>query len=211
MTSFVDPANPDVFFAGPFRSDDRGRTWDKMPRCDGVFTALAESPHTLYGVNHPTRDTSQVVTSTDHGATWDVAFDIDGEVKDVAVCHASGDIYFTNDNDLRVFRDRQVVTLNPPRDQFGKRRMGSVAIDPNRPHRIFATQNMNRYIATPGAMMSDDRGASWRVLTVTDPLTEGVTDGGREPIRVRVHPRTGEAWFTTSCFGVWKYRPDPMD
>ncbi len=206
MTSFVDPANRKVFFAGPFRSHDLGQTWSKMEGCDGVFTASAGEPGTLFGVNQPSTDRSQVVSSQDHGATWQVVLEVDGLIKDVAVSQKTGEIFFTNDNDLRVFRDGQVHTLDMPRDQFGNRRMGSVAIDPQRPERIFATQHMDRYIASRGALMSDDGGQTWQVLTITDPLAEGVTDGGREPIWVRVHPKTGDAWFSTSCFGVWKYR-----
>ena len=32
-------------------------------------------------------------------------------------------------------------------------------------------------------------------------------DGGREALRVRVHPRTRDAWVATSCYGIWKHPP----
>ena len=61
-------------------------------------------------------------------------------------------------------------------------------------------------------LRSRDGGATWQNLTRQAPLPSdrrdpNQLDGGREAICVRVHPKTRQAWVSTSCYGIWKWVP----
>jgi len=211
---FVDPAAPDVWFAGPYRSEDAGRRWSPMRGCHGILFALPAAPHTLYGVHHRADDVLGgpwvVVASADHGRTWTPIVTVDVPVTDVAANRAGDLVYFAaGERDLFRFDVRTGFTrqLTTPSSQFERRHYNSLALDPGDEERIYACGNADEYINMSSAIMSRDGGESWVSLNVRSPLRDGRRGGGSEAKWVRVHPRTREAWFTTSCFGTWRYRP----
>ena len=204
---FADPERAGVWFAGPHRSADAGETWSLMDGCHGV---LAAQGGTLYGAGRERggEGRSTVVTSTDGGASWRTLVVIDDEVRDVAPEVGGGGVYFVAGSRLCRFSPGGAVeALDTPGDVHWGRRVTSVATDPDRPGRVYAAQTINVHKASVGAMASDDGGRTWASLTRTAPLGGAGLDGGNEASWVRVNPATGDAWFGTSCYGLWRWAP----
>ncbi len=215
-SSFVQPAvrgvvgsGRAVFFAGPFRSDDGGRAWTRMEGVQGVLTSTrdASGAVTLYGAHRPASGASRVVASTDAGRSWQTLAEVDGDVNDLAADPATGRVYVAAADRLHVVEAGTSRRLETPKDARGGHGISSVATDPSRPGRVYAAQHMNTHAASPGTLMSGDGGETWDTLDGAGTGEAGGPAGGREPIRVRVHPVTGEAWFSTSCHGLWKFIP----
>lgn len=208
-TSLADPADPEtVLFCGPYRSEDAGRTWSLMEGCDGVYTAaMTDQGSRLFGVaweeDRPASERFAVVTSVDRGLTWTVLHRRAG-VHDLAYDHERDRLYVAHD-ELYVVHNGGVTKLETPRDQFGARRVTGVAVDPQEPSIVYAAQHKNIYCASVSAMRSTNAGRTWEVLNTNEPLSGSTRDGGREAANVRVHPETRDAWFTSICYGVWKY------
>lgn len=212
-SSFVDPDRPDVWFVGPYRSTDAGKTWRKMDGCQGVFSGRGGVLLGSYWAGQ--RDGSGLVASTDGGERWRLiasscwTIDADYEADSDTAYLAGGNRLLR----VRGVRDRRSAeegeVLDTPVDQFGSQRIQSVSLDPRRPRTLYAAQHQDTYSASISAVRSDDGGDSFVVLNQTEPLTPGRRDpahldGGREAQRVRVHPQTGEAWFSSGCYGVWR-------
>jgi photosystem II stability/assembly factor-like uncharacterized protein len=206
--SFVAPQDSGVVFAGPWRSEDGGRHWQRMTGCHGVFTASPHAAgHRLWGVSHPAADRSQVVYSDDAGRTWQPRIDVDGWISDIAHAPEDDRLYLVLDHVLHVHVDGQLEQLSTPATAEGRTRISSVAVDPQVPTRLYAAQHFNTHAPDVSAMRSEDAGQTWTVISQQTPLDADGLAGGREAIHVRVHPRSGEAWFTTSCSGMWRYIP----
>jgi photosystem II stability/assembly factor-like uncharacterized protein len=205
--------NPDVWFFGPYRSTDAGETWSLMDDCDGIHNLAVDGTRDIFTLvghdyDHPT-GMGHVVLSDDHGETWRRVLSIDGRPIDAAynaqkgiayAVTAAGEVYRSGDN-----RPQQTQPLDPPRDQFGNRRIRSVALDPIEPDIVYIAQNRDIYAVSASAMRSLDGGDSWEILTRQAPLGDTGLDGGRESFIVRVHPGTRDAWFGTGCYGTWRY------
>lgn len=199
-----DPQNAQVAFVSNFRTQDGGKTWQAMTNCDGVFTA---DGNTLYGIkwNEATKSTN-IVTSDDSGASFRVLETVSGGVDDIAA--GGGRVFYTSNNALYQWQNGAARKIeNLPNDQWGHPNVGSVAIDPQNPNAVYTAGSRNLFSSSAAAARSTDGGKTWQNLTVNTPLSGTRKDGGREAYWVRVHPKTREAWFTTGCYGVWKYVP----
>ncbi|MEM9883698.1 MAG: hypothetical protein AAF800_12360, partial [Planctomycetota bacterium] len=207
--AYASVENPEVWFFGPYRSDDAGYTWDLMAECDGVFGHAVGDRGTLVGMNYdPATQRTRLVVSEDDGATWQVLSEAPGAPNDVAYDAVNRIAYIAAGGDLyrdRLDDDAEPEKLDPPRDQFNSRRLRSVALDPVDPTIVYAAQNKDVYAASVAAMRSFDGGDTWEVMTRQEPLDGTGLDGGREAYFVRVHPTTREPWFMTGCYGNWRY------
>ena len=202
---FADPRRRGVWFAGSFRTTDAGASWDRMDGCHGV---VAEQEGTLYGIRQTDANRGAIVTSTDGGGTWATLVEAGGVFRDVAPEVGGAGVLFVADKELHRFRPgSEVETLDTPADSRWGRNLYSVATDPTRPGRVYAAQHMNAHKASVGAMASDDGGDTWVSLTRIEPLDGSGADGGNEASWVRVDPATGDAWFATGCYGVWRWAP----
>jgi photosystem II stability/assembly factor-like uncharacterized protein len=201
------PGAPDILFASPFRSMDRGRSWSEMTGATHVFTHRPDSGQ-LWGIRRATDRGAPdvVVCSDDKGATWRDVFTASGTVADLAVDAARARVWVVDQNRLRVWAGGEFLP-DPelPRDQQGYPRIRSVATDPVDPSVVYAASNRDAFATNVAALRSRDGGATWENLTLNEPLDGTRLDGGREAHWVRVHPRTREPWFLTGCYGIWKY------
>ncbi|MEM9752745.1 MAG: hypothetical protein AAF916_05105 [Planctomycetota bacterium] len=201
------PGNSSIGFAAGSRTDDGGHHWTAMEGCVAVYAATSEPPYALFGVGI---DGRTIVCSEDTGRTWTELADLPETINDLAVTPDGSRLYIAFGGRLGVLNPEQPETLTlpvTPPDQFGNRHIASVAIDPQQPTVVYAAQRMNIYKADTSAIRSTDGGTTWSVLNVNTPLNGIDRDGGRESIRVQVHPSTREAWFVTSCYGIWKATP----
>ncbi|GAB4181331.1 MAG: hypothetical protein Fur0032_22370 [Terrimicrobiaceae bacterium] len=211
--SYGDPRNANILFYGPFRSADGGYTWEAM---EGASLVLSHDPASgqLIGVKRsPFQGVSDfVVSSADGGATWSKLFQGTGRIDDVAWDASAGRVYFVQNHQLRIWeRNRFLPDPTLPEDQIGPLRVRSVAVNPKAPHHVYLAANRDIIASEVSALHSPDAGATWQNLNQALPLAPGRIDGGRESHWVRVHPNTGEAWFASSCYGVWIYRPHPAE
>jgi photosystem II stability/assembly factor-like uncharacterized protein len=207
-----DPQNPSTLFASQFRSTDGGRTWSEMNGATHVLTHDTATRH-LIGIRRAPAVSGgatagdAVVRSSDGGATWTEVFTAAGRLSDLAFDPGRERYYLVENNRLRVW-SRGAYLPNPelPHDQQGAVRVRSVALDPKDPAIVYVATNRDAFATSAGALRSTDGGRTWQNLNRTEALgaTPGL-DGGREPIWVRVHPRTREAWFATGCYGVWRH------
>ncbi len=209
QSALADASDPlRVLYFGPHRSDDAGQTWSLMPDCDGVvFTGTDDDgPYTL-GIDRVERFTrSRLLQSRDAGKTWKELAVVDGEARDLAIDRSRNRLYVVVEGtlravDLKTGSSELVPTLT---DEWGSRRVRSVALDPVDPSIVYAAQNRDVHTTARGAMVSGDAGASWTNLNLESPLEPGMVDGGREPFWARVHPVTRDLWVATGCMGIWK-------
>ncbi|BAM02180.1 hypothetical protein [Phycisphaera mikurensis] len=208
-SSLADPRREGVWFCGPFRTADAGGSWERMTGCHGVVAAQGGL---LYGVRQTDGDDAAVVTSADGGVAWRPLVGGYARIRDVAPEVGGDGVYFVADKKLHRFdADTGVEVLDTPGDARWGRNVASVATDPGRPGRLYAAQHTNAHKSSVGAMVSRDGGRTWASLTRTEPLDGsgdgGGLDGGNEASWVRVDPATGDAWFATGCYGLWRWSP----
>jgi hypothetical protein len=164
QSAFACPDRPDVWFFGPWRSADAGRTWSVMENCDGIRNLAVstddQDPRTLVGTDYdPHSGEAHVVLSDDHGDTWRRVLSAKGRPGDAAYNADDRIAYLTAGGNLfraQIDEPQNVEQLDPPRDQFGNRRVHSVALDPQRPSILYAAQNRDIYTMNASALRSLD-------------------------------------------------------
>lgn len=193
--SYGYPGDPKIAFAFDHRSGDRGKTWTKMMGCDAVFTHRGKE---LFG-----RDGRWLVQSQDRGKTWRRLAEASSEIDDVA---AGSQVYVVSDLNLHVLRAGKLVELRLPKDSAFPECVRSVAVDPSNPKRLAVSSAGNFFATGVSVIVSNDEAKTWENLTLNRPIQAGEIDGGREAFCVRFHPKSGDLWAATSCYGIWRYR-----
>ena len=233
--SYGDPTAPSaVGFASNWRTADGGATWAEMAGVSGVIThdldpAIAPgAPVRLFGLHNSASASSQVVVSSDHGATWTTLLTLPvGSGSDLAFDYASNALYAVASDSLYKctasssgsLRTRggatwSCVSLDAtlPKDQHNSTRVTSVAVDPQQPGIVYIAQKKDIYAANNAVARSTDGGVTWTNMLLQAPLSldpAGPLQGPHEVSWVRVHPTTREVWAAGECFGIWKAPPPP--
>lgn len=208
--SYGDPKNKNTLFAGGYRSTDSGKTWKRMKGADVVYTH-DDKTQDLYGLKfRGGPDLVTVVRSSDGGVSWEKVVRLDEKVQDIAVDHERNRLYLPAVWKVFVWEDGQLSEMDTvPKDQEGKRRMLSVAVDPVEPNIVYLAGNRNAFASNASCFRSMDGGKTWQNLNLQEPLDGEKLDGGRESQWVRVHAGTRQPWFATGCYGIWKYSAPP--
>jgi len=210
-TGYGDPNNANVLFSFNHRSTDQGLTWKTMLRSRGVLTHNPTGSKELYGAYG-----SHVVRSWDQGASWEKVFELPGgeSVSDVAYDHVRHRIYAASwDHKLYKYetttQSLAEITSLVPADQFGNRRIWSVAVDPVNPNVVYTAGPANIYSSDTSVNRSTDGGATWQPLTraVRHNNSQFGKDGGREASVIRVNPATRYAVTGSICYGIWTIAP----
>jgi len=202
------PTDPATLFWSSYRTVDAGRNWAKMSGVSGVFTHNPKD-QSVWGVERG-EPTDRIVKSRNFGATWEPVPGTDRPmITDIAVDPQSETIWVVQGDRLWSFADGNWRDRTPllPRDQEGAPTVRSIALDPVRPEVIYAATGRNFFKSNVGPVRSVDGGNTWHSLLRQKPLDEQGKDGGNESHWVRVNPLTREAWFATSCYGIWKVAP----
>lgn len=192
--SYGDPTNPDIAFAFNHRTTDGGKTWSKMRGCEGVFSHWGR---VLYG-----REGARVVRSADHGASWSTVVELPAPVEDIAA--GADKLFAVAAEKAYAWDGASLRWIETPRDPGFGDSVRTVAVDPTDPRVVYMGRAGNFYATQFAVLRSLDAGQTWSNLTRTTPLEPGAVDGGREAICIRVHPKTREAFVSTSCYGIWK-------
>ncbi len=213
---FSSPFDAGVAFAGPLRTQDGGKTWERMIGCSGVYAA-DDAGRLFGGFQRVDAAEADLVRSIDGGKTWETLVALPGSPEDLAVTPDGTRVYLAFYDRLWKFlpdADRSAVIGNPlllvdtPPTGTGKTKIKTVAVDPRDGETIFAGQRVDQHTADVGVLRSTDGGATWENLNLTEPLDGVRLDGGREPQTLRVDPQSGDLLVTTGCFGVWRYRDE---
>ena len=198
--SLSDPTDANILFCYDHRSTDKGKTWQKMADCDGVFT-YSPATKVLFG----RKGDGVIVRSKDKGTTWETVADAKGHADDIAVNHKTGAIFVAGDESLKRYAGGKWETIELPADQFGnKLRCVTVATDPRNPDTVYVGGPRNVYATHCTVARSTDGGKTWRNLTVNAPLAPGINNGPHEVSCIRVNPETGDAWVAGQCYGMWR-------
>jgi photosystem II stability/assembly factor-like uncharacterized protein len=202
--SFADPSDPNILFASNWRSPDKGKSWESMPFCDAVLTAipnnLTATPDktTLFGKKGNT-----VVISHDKGASWETIA-AQQNITDIAYDPLRKRLYVTANDRLHFTLLNQGesdgwFTLPTPPNQHGGHRITTVAVDPINPAILYLGSHTDIFACNNAVLRSRDTGRTWENLTTGN--------GPHEVSCIRVHPKTREAWVAGSCYGMWKISP----
>ncbi len=203
---YGDPNNENVAFIGPYRTEDKGKTWQLMQDCDGVFTHNPSGDKELYGVKNNT-----IVVSRDGGKTWKMRYAMSTDIEDIAYDHVNNFMYVVDGNALiRVdlnTADEYKLTENIPVNKYGERRLQNIAVDPNTPYLVYVSGGGHRYNNENCVMASEDSGETWHVLTknTTNSIANGEMGAGWETGDIAVNPKTGDLWTSGGCFGLARY------
>ncbi len=203
-----DPVSAGVAFWDQYYTTNSGGSWSTMTNCSGVFTYNSNSSgsHELYGGSG-----AEVVTSTNHGATWTNVVGVPSTVIDIACDWMNNQLYIVDSQgDLFTYSlsgggSPVKITSRLAVDNEGNQGAYSVAVDPVDPNVVYLAWTGNSYISNQAVRRSVDGGQTWTPLTM-QPGDTGL-DGGQESECVRVHPVTRYLYSTGSCFGVWRYPP----
>lgn len=201
--AYGDPNNRNIAFAGSLRTTDGGATWRRMTNVHGVVT---HGGNALYGIRRGDGQHA-VVRSTDSGATWTVVGTASEEVKDVAFDANRNRVYAVIGDRAAFWSGSAWTFLNTPKSQFGGDHVKTIAVDPRNPDVVYVGSAGNILATSASVARSTDGGQTWQLLTLQSAPTGNQLDGGREALVIRVHPQTGEAWVSTSCYGIWKWVP----
>jgi photosystem II stability/assembly factor-like uncharacterized protein len=189
--SCSDPADPNILFASNWRSVDKGKTWELMSFCDGVFVATPTG--ILLGKKGNT-----IVRSRDKGATWETVVAM-SNISDIAYDHQRKRIYVAAEDRLKYTNDSGNdgwVIVQTPTNQKGGHRVSTVAVDPINSDIVYAGSHTDIFACNNAVLVSTDGAKTWENLTTGN--------GPHEVSCIRVHPKTRQAWVAGSCYGMWK-------
>lgn len=211
VSSYQSYNDPEVFFAGNYRSPDGGKTWEKMDGCFQVYTHNPTGEHELYGCE---KEMGYVVVSYDDGETWSRVNQEEIELtkryclSEVQVDAGNRLLYVAaNGKELYTvsLKDGTVedITERLPEDALGRRRVNGIAISPESGE-VFVAGASGDYSRDYTVVCSEDGGRSW-----FDATPYGTRFGGDEVISavcLRIHPGTGDLWCSTDCHGILKLK-----
>ena len=166
------PQVDSIIYAGPYRSDDSGRDWRKLPYT--VRALYHGDGDVLYALTSEGKTRSRVMKSTDRGNSWHSPYPdcpiAEKKVKEIAVAPDDPDrIYLAASNGLWLFDGEKWTVKNArdglAKDFFGMCFLNSVAVDPNNPHLVYAGRHAPGCGQSNGIFRSTDRGLTWENIT----------------------------------------------
>ena len=221
---YQSPTDKNVLFAGNFRSDDYGYTWEEMTGCSVVQTHNPYGKKELYGSYKNT-----VVVSYDSGVTWqtyttvktpdeyaenpsqtvvwDIAYDGVNDILYYVSGNASIGIYL-----CKVQKNTTIdITKNIVVTDLGKR-FHLVSVDPRYPDVVYVGGNGGggNYIEENSVQRSCDGGNSFYVLSRNGQPNSIVESGIASGFIVRdliVNPVDGYLWVNNGVRGWSKIAP----
>lgn len=217
---YQSPNQPDILFAGNFRSTDKGRTWTALSQ--GVNLVYCHNPYgrkELYGSD----DEGYIVVSYDEGESWERVIRAKSSpgaehvsISDMAYDGVNDIIYYISvDSASRLFfcRVRDGMTENLT-GNLNRSSMGDYfqlcTVDPRYPNVVYVGGYAGVYTQENAVQRSVDGGRTFHVLTVNGKENSVVRGrvGGLQAYELLVHPNTGELWVSNGGRG-WMKLPPP--
>ncbi len=204
--------NDKIAFFGEYRTEDGGKTWDRMGNCVGVYTLDYSGSGALFGKNG-----DDIVVSTDTGKTWTVIGTATG-LSDMAYNYKNKKLYVCSgrdknslnynvyslqlDDNFRAKGDLELVDI-------GYNGTNNVCIDPNNPDIMYAGCNSDSLFNIKATWRSLDAGKTWTCISRYKEDGRTGPDGGKKVLCMRVNAKTSELFVFSGCRGVWKMAPPP--
>lgn len=211
ISSYQAYNDPEVFFAGNYRSQDGGKSWKKMDGCFQVYTHNPTGKHELYGCE---KEAGYVVVSYDNGKTWTrinteeipltkryclSEIQVDAKKQILYVAANGNELYTINLKDGSV----ESLTESLPKDQFGDVRVNGIAVDYHS-GKVFVAGASGKYSREYTLVCSENGGRNWYDVT-----PYGSRYSGDEVISatcIRINSDTGDLWSSTDCHGMLKLK-----
>ncbi len=202
------PQNPNIIYAGKYKSSDKGYTWDEMSR--EVSAVFRGDGDVVYAIETEDYETT-IFKSTDGGITWGQPYGVGPfcDVEEIAIDPGEQDrIYVATLWEGVFIWDgstwlHKTETSGFERDRFGTLSTKSIAIDPRHPNVVYAA----RWIAfrghANGVFRSLDYGQSWEDVTFN-------LDSEFTPWSISVNPHNGCVYIGSS-HGTWRLPPPYHD
>jgi hypothetical protein len=214
--TYQSPNNPGILFAGVLRSADGGNSWTKMNSCKAVMAhnwERSSGQKELFGVGGETKNI--LLRSFDDGATWEEISVFSSGILSVAYNHESRTIFAVIYGGNALYKidadtlEKTDVTKKLKVNQYGDRRVQSVAVDPYYPDIMYAAGSRDINVNDAAVQRSTDGGETWDILIRNgrDSIVTAGAFGGTEGCAVTVDPGTRYAYILTNCYGVWKIPP----
>ncbi len=214
---YQSPTNPDVLFAGNYRSADKGKTWTDMGAVDVVCAHNPYDKMELYGYDVK----GNIKLSYDDGATWQQVAKAQmpvagGTINDLAYDGINKVIYYVSgtSSSRSVYKltltdgVTKNLTNNLVSGQFGVA-MQLITVDPVHPEVVYVGGLRSAFVQENSVQRSTDGGKTFEVISTggaNSVVTSGPS-GGIQPYDMLVHPNTGELWVSNGCRGWSKIAP----
>jgi photosystem II stability/assembly factor-like uncharacterized protein len=200
------PDYPNIVYAGPYKSVDGARTWQKLQY--QVWLTHPEDGNTLYSVAAGPNAKGQIVLSTNGGLSWSKPYPTLPvhwqSVTGIAVDPKSPNrTYAATDRGVFVYDGTAWLLRNDKdgltRDAHGLCYISCIAVDPVDPKIIYAGRMAPGYGRSNGIFRSRDKGMTWEDFNRN--LSPGLTIWS-----LRVNPFDRAVYLGTSS-GTLRMRP----
>ncbi|MGR3318908.1 MAG: WD40/YVTN/BNR-like repeat-containing protein [Candidatus Anammoxibacter sp.] len=202
------PQDPDIIYAGKFKSVDNGFTWESMEK--DVIAVFGSNGDVVYA-SETKEGALTIFKSVDGGVNWESTYDsveVSGDFASELVIDPNNQdrLYLTTANGVNIWDGLQwnLKSNNNGLEEgrFGSSSVRSVAVDPNNPNIIYAGKWIGDKGHANGVFMSTDYGETWGNITYN--LGPEFT-----PWAISVNPNTGDV-YVGSSHGTWFISP-PVD
>jgi len=195
------PSVPGLVFAGPYRSEDYGRSWERLTE---TVMAMSTDGTTVYGLRSEEAGKSRLLASTDEGQT----FEPFGPVISLSPKQFTQVLALPRERLLMASRRGLVVVDRDKamkrderhglaRDHFGGLDVESLGFDPRNPDLVYAGRRAIGKGNGNGVFRSTDGGLTWSDYNLN--LGQGMT-----VFAVKISPFDGSVYIGTS-FGTFRY------
>lgn len=201
------PKRPQLIYAGPYRSRDRGRTWERMSQT--IRAVYADDGDIVYAISDAADRKCRIMKSIDQGSTWQnpypqLAFP-SSSVNGMAVAPNDQDrVYLATDRGVVFFNGKTWIRRDQnhglTKDHFEMCCISAIATDPGNSEVIYAGRSAPGYGESNGVFRSSDGGLTWENISAN--LGNGITIWS-----IRVNRFNGAVYVGTSL-GTWTYSPE---
>ena len=204
------PQRNHIVYAGPYRSDDKGNSWKKLPHT--IRAMYPQNGDIVYAILPRSKNKCIVTKSVDHGNTWMTPYPIcffpKKSVQDIAIAPDDPNhIYMATYSGVWIFNGSKWLQKGHEhgleKDYFGGNFIRSIAVDPSHPNVVYAGKMAPGRGPSNGIFQSLDKGETWKNITY---------DLGPELTvwSIRINPQTSEVFIGTSL-GTYKLNPLAQD
>lgn len=208
VSSYQAYNDPEVFFAGNYRSADGGRSWSEMRDCLQVYTHNPAGEHELYGCEGGKK--GYVLVSYDDGVTWsrvnnkEIPLTKRNCLSEVSIDSVNNVLYVAA-NGSELYRinistgETENLTKFLPEDLTGSTRVSSVAVDTEQDI-VYVAGYSAVYSRNYTLLYTTDGGETWKDEILSDIYNGQIV---KSAMCLDIND-DGDLWVATACHGLTK-------